>query len=108
MTTLEGALAYMRDHNISATYLASGSWWGDYNLTIEPQDFSNPVVRPQMDVLVRHSAEEQDRLLPLLQGRLIARVRLTKPILEVSMRLEVSTTLLYSLNLPGSAGGSNL
>jgi hypothetical protein len=27
MTTLNGALAYTRDHNISRTYWAGGPWW---------------------------------------------------------------------------------
>jgi endoglucanase len=54
MTTLENALAYMRDHNISGTYWAGGPWWGEYNLTIEPADLSNPVDRPQMEVLERY------------------------------------------------------
>jgi endoglucanase len=58
MTTLDNALAYMRDHGISGTYWSGGPWWGDYNLTIEPADLSNPVDRPQMDVLERYSAEE--------------------------------------------------
>jgi endoglucanase len=54
MTTLDNALAYMRDHGISGTYWAGGPWWGEYNLTIEPANLSNPVDRPQMDVLERY------------------------------------------------------
>jgi endoglucanase len=70
MTTLEGALAYMRENGISATYWAGDPWWGDYNPTIEPQDLSNPVDRLKLDVLARYSAEELNGIIPLLQGRL--------------------------------------
>jgi len=98
MTTLNGALAYMRENSISGTYWASGSWWGDDNLSnrasgpLQPRgQAADGCARTPLSGGIRQTLTATTR-------SSLARVSLTKPIPEVSIRLDVSTTLFYSLH----------
>jgi endoglucanase len=58
LAELDGLLAFIaanRDVWLGWTCWAGGPWWGrDYPLSIEPEDLSHAVDRPQMTVLRRH------------------------------------------------------
>jgi len=55
MTMLDGALAYLRDNNVSFTYWAAGPWWGTYPLSIEP---NGTVDKPQMAILEKYGNDK--------------------------------------------------
>ena len=55
LETMDRFLAYLTAHGISSTYWAGGSWWGDYPLSIAPE---NGTDRPQMSVLERYLLSE--------------------------------------------------
>ena len=43
----------MDQAGVNGTYWSAGEWWGDYSLSVQPQN--NFVVdRPQMPVLLNH------------------------------------------------------
>lgn len=44
-------LSYLQEHNINGTYWAAGPWWGDYFMSITPQDSLD---RPQMAVVEKY------------------------------------------------------
>lgn len=60
LAALDNMLRYMDDNAdvwIGGTYWAAGPWWGDYMFSIEPTSLTNPVDKPQMDVLERYDLE---------------------------------------------------
>jgi endoglucanase len=48
---LANFLQYLRDNNISGTYWAAGSHWGNYQLSCHPLSLTSGPERPQMSVL---------------------------------------------------------
>lgn len=63
LAALDTMLSYMDDNAdvwIGGTYWAGGPWWGDYMFSIEPTSLTNPVDKPQMDVLERYDLEPDE------------------------------------------------
>ena len=52
LTTLDNFLVHLESNNINGTYWAGGPWWGDYNLSIEPD---NNIDKPQMAIVEKYS-----------------------------------------------------
>lgn len=55
MTALDNFLMSLDTAGFDGTYWAAGEWWGDYALSVQPQD-DFTVDRPQLRVLARHLA----------------------------------------------------
>ncbi len=53
LTVLDNFLVHLENNNINGTYWAGGPWWGDYNLSIEPDNGNN---RPQMEIVSKYKA----------------------------------------------------
>lgn len=51
LTTLDNFLGHLESNNINGAYWAGGPWWGDYNLSIEPD---NNVDKPQMEIVEKY------------------------------------------------------
>ncbi len=55
MTVLDNFLTALDAAGFPGTYWAAGEWWGDYALSVQPQnDFT--IDRPQLGILARHLA----------------------------------------------------
>jgi hypothetical protein len=52
LTALDNTLNYAQANNLATTYWAAGAWWGNYPMSVEPQ---NGVNAPQMAVLDKYS-----------------------------------------------------
>lgn len=51
MTTLDNFLVHIESKGINGAYWAGGPWWGDYNLSIEPD---NNIDKPQMAIVEKY------------------------------------------------------
>lgn len=53
LVTLENFLQYLQDNCINGTYWAAGPWWGNYLLSVEP---NNDGEKPQMRILEKYTS----------------------------------------------------
>ncbi len=51
LVILDKFLAYIKEHNLEASYWAAGPWWNNYPLSIEPKDDED---KPQMKILEKY------------------------------------------------------
>lgn len=57
LTVLDNFLGAMDSANLGGTYWSAGPWWGDYQLSVEPNADGSD--KPQMPVLQRHLGKQQ-------------------------------------------------
>jgi len=52
LTVLDNFLGHLESNGVNGTYWAGGPWWGDYNLSIEPD---GNVDKPQMEIVSKYT-----------------------------------------------------
>ena len=58
LQVMDDFLSTIQTANVGGCYWAAGPWWGDYPLSIQPEQ-KTPKLKPQMKILKRYMADER-------------------------------------------------